>query len=353
MSATPHIIIIGAGLLGLSSADSLIRRGVRVTVIDAAGGPGEGASFCNSGMVHPSQCRPWVKAFNALQAAEAVLDLAERSRHQVQIRWRQLGLSPWSETGGAIQLHDSQYLGEAALKAYTRMSVRAERYQGQWDFGRLGLLFPDDGFGNAYTSCQALADDLKASGCLFEFGRTIENVQALQADHIVVACGAASLDVLGDPIGPRIIEPQTGYALNFSRPDLDLPERPIMHAPSRSALSVFSDHVRLSGTVNETGPEALIEIWGDIAPDIVSRLGAPLSSWKGERPASKLGRPIIGRTPIPGVWINSGHGHMGWTLCTASGELIAEMILEGRADPRFAWPHPEDIDLSGFPLPAS
>ena len=56
----------------------------------------------------------------------------------------------------------------------------------------------------------------------------------------------------------------------------------------------------------------------------MARLGQPISpAWRGERPVSRSGKPFIGRSRIPGLWLNTGHGHMGWTLCAGSGELMA------------------------------
>jgi D-amino-acid dehydrogenase len=68
-------------------------------------------------------------------------------------------------------------------------------------------------------------------------------------------------------------------------------------------------------------------------------LPRPDRVWSGDRPVSLLGRPIISESPIKGLWVNSGHGHMGWTLSMASGELIAQMIFDGQSAPAFSWPN--------------
>ena len=130
-----------------------------------------------------------------------------------------------------------------------------------------------------------------------------------------------------------------GHALSFERPKtMALPDIPIMHWDSRSALTVFENEVRLSGTIGENEPEALMEIWMEIAPDILNALAEPVVKWSADRPASKLGRPIIDQTSISNLWVNSGHGHMGWSLCAASGELMADMILKGHAAAEFELP---------------
>ena len=68
MQSDLNILIIGAGLIGLSSADALMARGHQVTVVDARPGPARGTSYANSGMIHPSQARPWL--FDGEQAME-------------------------------------------------------------------------------------------------------------------------------------------------------------------------------------------------------------------------------------------------------------------------------------------
>ena len=111
----------------------------------------------------------------------------------------------------------------------------------------------------------------------------------------------------------------------------------IMHAITRSALTVFDGHVRLSGTVDEADPVALLEIWEEIAPELIQRLGDPIQNWSGERPVSASGFPIIGPTPIDGLWVNSGHGHMGWTLCAGSGAYLTDQITGARKGTEFPY----------------
>jgi D-amino-acid dehydrogenase len=63
--------------------------------------------------------------------------------------------------------------------------------------------------------------------------------------------------------------------------------------------------------------------------------------WAGLRPVSPSGTPIIGETRIRGLWVNAGHGHLGWTLSCGSGRLIADLI-DGR-DPGIPVPPPQGV----------
>jgi D-amino-acid dehydrogenase len=128
-----------------------------------------------------------------------------------------------------------------------------------------------------------------------------------------------------------------GYAVNFDRPAVELPEAPLMDAQSRSAMTVFGDTLRLSGTVGEASAHPLLKRWYHLIPDIMSQLAPAREIWSGLRPLSPMGRPYISGTSIPGLWVNTGHGHMGWTLCAGSADLMADMVLEGREDNRFAY----------------
>ena len=349
MSVSSDIIIIGAGLIGLSTADALYRRGKTVTVIDAASGPGQGASFCNSGMIHPSQVRPWLDRDIFIESVPTTLEMAIQSRRMLKNRMRELNLKDAKRPDGCLQLFDSQFVGEQARENYAELGINVERYHGAWDFLRYALYFPDDSSGNAQDYCLALYSDLLSKGVAFQFdspvtlhtvnNRVLINIGArvLSPAVTILATGAETNHLL-QPIGIEApVTAMPGYALNFDRPNRKLPSIPIMHAETRSALTVFDDHVRLSGTVGETDPKTLLEIWEEIAPEIISHLGKPTYSWRGERPMSSIGRPIIGETPVKGLWVNTGHGHMGWTLSAGSGEHMAALIDGELENNPFHW----------------
>ncbi len=349
MSVNSDIFIIGAGLIGLSTADALCRRGKTVTVIDAAPGPGQGASFCNSGMIHPSQVRPWLDRGLFAESVPSTLEMAIQSRRILKNRMGEMNLMDAARPDGCLQLFDSQFMGEQALENYSDLGIKTDRYHGAWDFLRFALYFPEDSSGNAQAYCQALHADLMRRGVAFQFDQSVTlrsdksgviiNIgdSEFSASVTILAAGAKTNKLLQPLEIATPVASVPGYALNFDRPDMMLPDIPIMHAETRSALTVFDDHVRLSGTVGEAGPKALLEIWEEIAPEIVSQLGKPIFSWRGERPMSSLGRPIIDETPVKGLWVNTGHGHMGWTLCAGSGEHMAALMAGEHDTNPFHW----------------
>lgn len=329
MEKPPHIYVIGAGVIGLATADALVAGGATVTILEKRAGSAQGASFANSGMIHPSQAWPWLKG-DFLKEAQQVLALGQRSKILLQNRMSMLGLLDASRPQGCVQLFDSIIVGEAVLSVHEMLGDACEVVSGAaHTFGRFALKYPEDGSGNAYAYCQALENHLKQSGAAFEYNVSGADIaQFLDGpDPVVIAAGLGSVELCAKLNVELPLYPEQGFALNFKKPDMGLPDMPIMHHASRSAMTVFADHVRLSGTVGAKGPQSLLAVWEEIAPEIVQALGMPTMSWQEDRPMSDLGRPIISHVK-DNVWVNAGHGHMGWTLSAGSGELMAEMILE-------------------------
>lgn len=341
MNAREHIVIIGAGLIGLCTASALLRSDRRITVVDARPGPCEGTSFSNSGMLHPSQARGWSpKGPVPIEVARDVAALGARSVALLQTDFARLGLdAALVRPAGCFQLIAPETDMASALASADALGVRA---QAQTQFGRPAVLFPDDRSADARAYGCALEADLHARGVafLYEAGdvscrrdgagfvvTTGRDGQTLHADLLMLCTGVATPKLLAQFGLEMALIDVTGISVDFARPVMDdLPLQPVMDALSRSALTVFSDRVRISGGWNITDPAKVLERWREIAPQIMDALGPPRSTWVGHRPVSPEGQPVIGATDIPGLWVNAGHGHMGWTLCAGSAERLAQQI---------------------------
>jgi D-amino-acid dehydrogenase len=351
----PHIIVIGAGLMGLCTADELTQRGARVTVIDGRSGPCEGTSFSNSGMIHPSQACSWDpdarQTQAALDAARVSVVLGKRSKTLLHEKMKQFGMA--ERDAGCIQLQPSLKAARTMQAFQNDLGVRTDVMMGMAEsFGRPACFFPEDTSGDAQAFGCALEKNLAARDVRFiydaedlDLRRSDEGFAVrtsghqFRCDHVVVAAGAGSPEILAK-LGLRLhLELISGAAADFALPtDIsDFPSCPIMDRETRSALTIFADRLRVSGGWNVTDPTPLIARWTKVAPHIFEQLDAPQSIWTSQRPVSPVGRPYISATSIPNLWVNTGHGHMGWTLCAGSGELLAEMILERRQDGRFAF----------------
>lgn len=377
------IAIIGAGLIGLSCADALTRAGASrqpacVTIFERCGAPVRGTSFCNSGMIHPSQSRSWA-SHGATQdklsraADQSVLDLAQLTRGVLLENAKRLKLKDMlARRAGCLQIYDNIEAAQSAQKDFESLGINSAIYMDDVaTFGHIALLFPDDISGNARIYGEAMAADLKSRGVEIRYntrhirfrphdkGMAIAHIEAGEADgdfsdevnlktghqnfeyenfdHVIIAAGPQSAAIMAG-LGLKLqIDPVRGHAVNYQKPDMALPDMPLMDVASRSALTVFKDHIRLSGTWNADDNTVLLERWAELAPHLMSALGEPQSSWTGLRPVSRAGRPYISATSIPSLWVNTGHGHLGWTLCAGSAELMAQMILDGEVDKRFAY----------------
>lgn len=354
MQSGLNILIVGAGLIGLSTADALMSRGHHVTIVEARRGAARGTSYANSGMIHPSQARPWLfETDNALDQAafKAVHALALRSKTLLQDRLLELGLYKDHPVPGCYKLYPDMETARLAQKRYIKDGVMSRAVIDiEATLGHSALYFEDDMWGNARDYALALEVDLKTRGAVFIYEapdmrirRGEQGVTAqmkghiFHADHVVVAAGPQSPDVLAQ-LGLNL--PMTtlrGYSVNFEKPDMPLPFAPLMDSKTHSAMTVFADHLRLSGTVNEDSARPLLQRWCELAPEIMRKLKPATEIWSGLRPMSKAGRPYIGPTSVKGLWVNTGHGHMGWTLSAGSGDLLARMILDGITDERFAF----------------
>lgn len=354
MTQPSSILIIGAGLLGLSSADSLLRSGAKITVIDGNHGPARETSFANSGMIHPSQSYPWnsehLSPKLASESARSVYALAQRSKALIHKRAIHLGLKQNMRLDGCLQIFETLTQRDMKAKLYAQNRIAASIIESSKDsFNRPALFFEEDVSGNAFEYCTALENDLKQKGVKFYYNCRVTNIshgdtgeftihaggETFQTNQVVIAAGHASAEILR-PLG-IILEtyPERGFAIDFKIPKFSLPKIPIMDAASKSAMTVFEDRVRLSGTVGEAEANMLIKIWTQIAPNLIAKLDDPIQIWSASRPMSLRGRPYIGRTSVDGIWVNTGHGHMGWTLSAGSGELLAKMMLDNFSDERF------------------
>ena len=355
MTEHHDIIIIGAGLIGLCTADELSARGLRVRVIDARPGPCEGTSFSNSGMIHPSQAMTWDPqtrlSRHVLDAARVTVDLAKRSKTLLVKKMEALGLP--KRVDGCLQLFPDIEAARAAQSRFSDIGIRANILMNAKDtFGHAACQFPDDTSGDARAFGCALAGQLIERGVSFVYNAPDLNIRKsdkrfyiktadslFSADQCVIAAGADSVRCLAQFDLRLSLNGVAGAAADFELPTQTskLPDCPIMDVESRSALTVFSDRIRISGGWGLKDPKTLIDRWYEIAPELMSTLGPKRSSWTGLRPVSPVGRPYISRTSIPDLWVNTGHGHMGWTLCAGSGELLAKMMIEGHQDQRFAF----------------
>jgi D-amino-acid dehydrogenase len=154
---------------------------------------------------------------------------------------------------------------------------------------------------------------------------------------VVVAMGSFSAPLLARN-GIRVpIYPVKGVSITFKRAGWNAaPNVPVIDDSKLFGIIPIGDRMRISGSAEITGydatpamarAEAIIANASSTFPELPKHLDIRASRvWAGLRPVSPSGTPMIGQTRIKGLWINAGHGHLGWTLSCGSGRVVADLI---------------------------
>ena len=222
--------------------------------------------------------------------------------------------------------------------------------------------FPQDEVGNARLFCEELRRLAEAAGVAFRFGEPVTGVERagrriaalitakerLQADQFVLAAGSHSWP-LGRQFGLRLpIRPAKGYSITLpageAQPKLN---RPVLDDALHAAVVPLGGKlIRVAGTAEFTGFDGrlnphrtrnLEHLLGQVLPEF--RYAAKdVQGWCGFRPMTPDGRPIIGRTPIENLYLNTGHGPLGWTQACGSGQALAHLMTG----------QPPETDLAPF-----
>ena len=400
------VIVLGAGIVGVTSAYQLARAGHEVTVVDRQAGPALETSFANAGEVSPGYSSPWaapglpVKALQWLfmhhrplviwpkpdpamiawglrlllncPAARYELNksrmvpIAEYSRDSLRELRDRLGLAYDQRAQGTLQLFRKQ----SQLDGTGRDIEVLKRYGVGWELldrdgciavepalARVrekfvgGLRLPGDETGDCFKFTNALAAVCHGQGVEFRWdtpigaietdGRRITGIATgagrVQGDAYVVALGSYSPSLLA-PIAVKVpVYPVKGYSITVPITDpAGAPESTVMDETHKVAITRLGDRIRVGGTAELVGFDTTLRqgrrrtlehVVGDLYPaggDV-----ARAKFWCGLRPMTPDGTPVVGATRFPNLFINTGHGTLGWTMACGSGRVIAD-IVSGR-----------------------
>ncbi|WP_102959469.1 D-amino acid dehydrogenase [Mangrovicella endophytica] len=216
-----------------------------------------------------------------------------------------------------------------------------------------GLHTPGDETGDCFIFTNALAKLATAVGVSFQYGRTIRRILVdggratgvetdqgrLDADAVVVALGSHSPAML-KPLGiPLPVYPVKGYSLTIPIVDAArAPESTVLDETYKVALTRLGTRIRVGGMAEISGyNNALTPARRRTLEHCVTDLfpGGDLSQasfWSGLRPMTPDGTPVIGATPLRNLFLNTGHGTLGWTMGCGSGRLIADIVSGRRPD---------------------
>ena len=424
------VVVLGAGIIGVSTAWHLLERGHEVTVVDRQPDAAMETSFANAAQISVSYCEPWANRDAPLKALKWMFrddaPLLFRPQWPIgegwqQWRWGLRFLAQCNDTAFERNVQQLVALGaysHGALKdvvsatgiAYNRLERGiAHYYTEQQSFDSaadaaalmrkygvarrivttaelleiepaLGAYAPHivggtytatDESGDAHVFTQALAARCAARGAQFLYGHAVESLektggaiqsiavrarpdcasglnhahlQHLKAAAVVVACGSYSAPLLRTVGVDLPIYPGKGYSATFKllKPEA-APFVSMIDDQVKCALSRLGDHLRVAGTIEVGGyglsldtplararcrmlARRIEEVLPGVCDTRLEEDGGSPNFWTGLRPATPTNIPYIGQTPVAGLWVNAGHGTLGWTHGAGSGKALAELI---------------------------
>jgi D-amino-acid dehydrogenase len=398
------VLVLGAGVVGLSAAWYLWRDGHQVTIVERNRGVGLETSFANGGQlsysyvaplaspsvipklppwllrrdsplrfrpeIDPEQwrwCLEFLAACNQGTADETtrrLLRLAFYSRDLMHELVREQPVDFEYVQNGKLVVHTQRESFESAVRLmeYQR-SLGAE--QRALDPAQcleiepaladmapriVGAIHtPSEDVGDTYRFCNELARlmtigpnpvtiHLRAEvGRLLPWRRKLMGVETgvgvLEADHYVLALGT-NAPYLVKPLGIRIpVYPLKGYSLSL--PITDEGKAPRMSVTDFKRKVVYArigDDLRVAGMADLSGRRAVIDV--ERIDQLVDEVRntfpratdfSQLKPWCGMRPATPRGTPVVGATPYSNLWLDVGHGALGFTLALATGRIVADL----------------------------
>ena len=404
------VVVLGSGVIGVTTAYYLARAGAEVTVIDRQDGPALDTSFANAGQVSFGYSKPWgapgipMKALKWMFEKHAPLSIRPDGS-LFQLRWmaqmlrncsteryavnkeRMLRLSNYSrqciaqlraDTGieyegrqaGTLQLFRSQKQVDQAQRDIAVLQecgidyelldpqgvARAEPALARADATIAGgLRLPADETGDCFKFTNQLAQMAEALGVKFRFGTAVDWLlfdgqgavngvqlsgpqrEVVKADRYVLAMGSYSRDLLLSSGLDIPVYPVKGYSLTIPIRDEALaPVSTVLDETYKIALTRFDNRIRVGGMAELSGFDKNLRPQRRATLEMVtSQLfpGGDLARaefWTGLRPMTPDSTPIVGRTPHKNLFLNTGHGTLGWTMACGSGRLLAD-IVSGKA----------------------
>jgi D-amino-acid dehydrogenase len=412
------VLVLGAGVIGVTVAYELAGAGHEVVVVDRQAAPALETSFANAGEVSPGYSAPWAGPGVPLKAIKwlamhhrplvirpqldvatvrwvlAMLRNCTAARYEIN-KTRMVRLAEYSRdclrelraaTGiaydermqGTLQLFRTQQQldgsakdiailretgvpfesldREACIRHEPALARVRDKFVG-------GLRLPGDETGDCFKFTQRLATLAQARGVAFRFGTTIRAIvrsgdrvtgiavddgTVLSADGCLVALGSFS-PLLVAPLGLRLpIYPVKGYSITVPIVEAGgAPESTVMDETHKVAVTRLGDRIRVGGTAELAGyslklHEARRRTLEHVVTDLFPAGGdvARAEFWCGLRPMTPDGTPIVGATPIPNLFLATGHGTLGWTMAAGTGRVLAD-VISGRKP---------EIDLDGLTI---
>ncbi len=399
-----RVVILGSGVIGVTSAYYLAQAGHDVTVLDRQPGPALETSFANAGQISPGYASPWaapgipLKAMKWMLQRHAPLSITpDGTLFQLQWMWQMLqnctteryavnkermvrlaeysrdcfktlraatGIEYEGRQQGTTQLFRTQKQLDDAAKDIAVLKETGVAYEllsreqlvgaePGLDKNKLvgGLRLPNDETGDCQLFTTGLTAMAEKLGVKFRYGVDItglissgDDIKGVQcgaevvtADSYVVALGSYSTSLLKDLVSIPVY-PLKGYSITV--PIVNAAAAPvstILDETYKIAVTRFDDRIRVGGMAEIAGfdtrlnprrRETLEMVVNDLFPGAGDTAAATF--WTGLRPMTPDGTPIVGRTGMRNLFINTGHGTLGWTMSCGSAQLLSDIISARR-----------------------
>ncbi len=401
------VLILGAGVVGVSSAWYLAQAGHQVTLVDRQPAAGLETSFANGGQISVSHAEPWSNPHAPLRALswmgredapllfrlrcdralfdwswrflrectpartrrniEDIVRLALYSRDQLKILRDETGIEYDHLERGILHVYTDQKEFEAAIEASRIMrEFGCERYPVDADKcveiepalkpSRPLLVGGDytaaDESGDAKKFTQNLAALCRDKGVDLRYDTLVEKLNlaggridgalvrtasghdVLKADAYVVALGSYT-PLLLRPLGIRLpVYPAKGYSATIPLSDESVaPSVAMTDDGHKIVFSRLGQRLRVAGTaefngynteLNAVRCQALITRTHQLFPEL--RPAGEPEFWCGLRPSTPSNVPFIGPARLPNLYLNTGHGTLGWTMACGSGRVLADIV---------------------------
>lgn len=397
-------LVIGGGLLGVTSAWYLQERGFAVTVLERREATALETSYANGGLITPSQSDPWNAPGTPLQllkwlgredsplllrasalpgmwrwglkflrssrmkcwwpATEANLRLGLYSAAALRELRQQLKLDYRHLSRGTLKVfRNPEYLEASALLARSlapiglnhrllapEEAVRLEPLLQAMRGELAGAIhYPDDESGDAHLFTRELEAHARKAGVQFRFGTEITGIvpgagnitglkvtqELLQADVYVLAAASFSPG-LAAPLRISLpVYPVKGYSVTLPAAGVAL-GLPLVDFEQKIVMTPLGDKLRVAGTAEFAGFSAaanprrsanIVNQAVRLLPQLAGRVKPEdIQHWNGLRPMTADGPPLVSRTRYRNLFVNTGHGPLGWTLAAGSSRALADLV---------------------------